>query len=200
MLFTRRRSQLFARILAVGTIAVAVFAAYPGATQAAGLSGWAGSHQQPKRPLFRPWQERAQTGQRQMRWRPQQRSAPYAASAPRYHVASRQPALIVPDRAPAPVTRAFARSATTGVRFRPNSRSVGGPPAGGANPPVTAMPAPGIHSQFRPETRQRLPYERLQAHAGTTQQFRTPYVRSARHATASAVESALPHTGYWRTW
>lgn len=192
---------MFARILAVGTIAITLFSVFPGAAQATGLSGWAGSHQQSKRPLFRPWQARVQTDQRHMRWRPQPRSARYAALVPRYQAASRQPALIVPDRAPASVSRSFARSATSGVRFRPNSRNGSGPITDATNQPSAAVSAPGAWSQFRPDTRHRLPYERLQANAGTTQQFRTSFANSARNSMAtSAIRPSAPRTGYWRSW
>ena len=194
-----RRSELFARILAAGTLTFAVFSVFPGAAQATGLSGWAGSHQPSKRPLFRPWQERAQTGQRVMRWRPQPRSIRYAVPAPRYQAASRQPALIVPDRAP--VSRAFGRSVKAGVRFRPTSRNGVGRMTNATNQPLAGVSAPGVQSQFRPEHRQRLPYERLQANAGTTHQFRTPFTNRARNTTTSAaIRPSAPRTGYWRSW
>lgn len=197
----REASELFPRIVAVGVIAIAVFSGLPGLAQATGVSGWTSGYPQSKRPMFRPWQPRAQHDQRHMRWRPQQRATGYASPAPRYQAASRQPALILPERSSPPVTRAFARSSTSGVRFRPNGRIGSGPSGIGPNVPIVEVATPGLQSQFRPQTRQRVPYEQLQARVDSTRHYWTPYGSAAGiSAPAAAFQAPSARAGYWRTW
>jgi hypothetical protein len=189
---------LFARIIAVATIALTGTLAVPGHSQAAGAGAWSGPYHQSKRPIFRPWQDRSQYArQPEMRWRPQRRVAGYRSPAPRYQAVARQPALIQPEsRFSAPASRAFARSATSGVRFRPHGRGSSAPVASVAATPLPAPADNRLQGQFRPETRKRMSYEELQAQADTTRQARAAFGMPG----PSVGRAPLPMMAYWRNW
>lgn len=191
---------MFARIVAVASLLLVGSLLVPGLSQAAGSSGWAGGYHQVKRPQFRPWHGRASVQQPQARWRPHPRTATFSSRIPRYHAAAGRPALIEPDlRQNAPVSRAFARSATAGVRFRPSGRQGAGQIADDQPIPRVLAPDPRRYTQFRPDSRERLTYEQLQANASSKAPVWSPYELAAGTRPAGN-RRAVPRPGSWRAW
>lgn len=165
---------MFDRIIAAGTLvtlsASLVLSFSPATAQAAGYAGWSGYTTQSRRPQFRPWQPRTVDRSQGLRWRPPSGAIRQPGPA-RYPSAARQPALLAAEsRYPAPVTRAFARPANVGVRFRPNGRSA---PAGRLHSPDRAggtSADAALQAQFRPKpSKKHLTYEQLQARSTPAQ-------------------------------
>ncbi len=183
---------MFARILVAGSFfsvcSLLALGLLPSTAQAGGYAGWSGYTSQAKRPQFRPWQQRGELRVTEQRWRPPARSS-YQGATSRYASANRQtPLLVTESRYSAPVSRAFARPASVGVRFRPNSRSVqsGGLPNGEAAQQV--LPDRTLHAQFRPKpTKKRLTYEQIQANSRANATW--PTYAGSRYPAAPAVSS-----------
>jgi hypothetical protein len=186
---------VFARILVAGSLvsvcSLLVLGMTPSVAQASGYAGWSGYTSQVKRPQFRPWQPRGDSRITEQRWRPPARSS-YQGTTSRYVSANRQapPLLVTESRYSAPVSRAFARPASVGVRFRPNSRGAqrGGLPTGEAAQQV--LPDPALHAQFRPKpTNKRPTYEQMQANSRTT--YTWPTYAGSRYPIAPAGSSLM---------
>lgn len=174
---------------------------------AAGSSAWTGYANQ-GRIQFRPWQARSERHVSNERWRPHHRSPSSKNPAPRYQTALRQhPALIAPEsRYSAPVSRAFARSVSAGVRFRPNSRAAVAAADRVQTTPQAVMLDPSLQSQFRPsEQKRRSTYEQLQAARPSTGSW-NPYTRVARYdptltqASRDMMSGSTASPIYWRSW
>jgi hypothetical protein len=191
----------FLTVLISSTLAVVL----PGAAHASGIAAWAGSAGHSKRPHFRPWQPRVEQRANDARWRPHRATGPQSAVT-RYAAApSRQAPLIAPEpRYTAPVTRAFARPANVGVRFRPNSRAAVTPADQVQTTPTAVVAHPGLHRQFRPKPeRKRASYEELQARTGAASPRSWPSYASQPMYGASTSTAMAPVAGfpsYWRTW
>jgi len=185
---------VFARILVAGSFfsvcSLLALGLLPSTAQAGGYAGWSGYTSQAKRPQFRPWQQRGELRVTEQRWRPPARSS-YRGTPSRYASANRQaPLLVTESRYSAPVSRAFARPASVGVRFRPSSRGVqgGGLPTGDTARQV--LPDRTLHAQFRPKpTKQRLTYEQIQANSRASSAW--PTYAGSRYPTAPAVSSMV---------
>lgn len=186
---------MFARVIVAGTFfsvsSLLMVGLLPAAAQAAGYAGWSGYASQVKRPQFRPWRPRSEFRASNHRWRPPARSVPQNTTQ-RYASANRQaPLLVTESRYSAPVSRAFARPANVGVRFRPNSRGAarGSLPTGDVA--QQALPASALHAQFRPKpAERRLTYEEMQAKRRISQPSRVTYP-NARYPMATAGSSLI---------
>jgi hypothetical protein len=169
------------RTMVVGLLAgmaALAMAPVPGAgVQAASATSWQSSMTPGMRPQFRPWAPRAVAVAPETRWRPH-RSTPLIQPPPRHAAPTRQaPVVVNESRYTAPVTRAFARTALSGVRFRPQGRAAEVAAARVDTTPIPRMAGPNIHARFRPMTTPKRPsYEALHGNsAAPTQLAWRPY-------------------------